>query len=156
MRGYEHPYGMKCLQNISKLNGCQATNYQKPPHAYMVNINGNNLFNFFSSYTKDVIIYVLIVFWFRYKCGYGPKDYRENSTHTWSIKWGCLMWFSIKRLYTQPDVAEITIYHKAHTWTDGSFAHGEHDLESIFRMSCYAPRMSQALKDHIWAQLSLG
>jgi hypothetical protein len=23
-------------------------------------------------------------------------------------------------------------------------------------MSCYAPRMSQILKDHIWAQLSLG
>ncbi len=32
----------------------------------------------------------------------------------------------------------------------------EHDPKSISRMSCYAPRMSQALKDHIWAQLSLG
>ncbi len=53
-------------------------------------------------------------------------------------------------------MAEITIYHKAHTQTDGSFAHGEHDLESIFCMFCYAPHMSQALKDHIWAQLSLG
>jgi hypothetical protein len=53
-------------------------------------------------------------------------------------------------------VAEITIYHKAHTRTDGSFAHGEHDPESISRMSRYAPRMSQALKDHIWAQLNLG
>ncbi len=52
-------------------------------------------------------------------------------------------------------MAEITIYHKAHTQTDGSFAHGEHDLESIFRMSRCAPRMSQALKDHIWAQLNL-
>ncbi len=48
------------------------------------------------------------------------------------------------------------IYHKAHTWTYGSFAHGEHDSESISCMFCYAPRMSQALKDHIWAQLSLG
>jgi hypothetical protein len=53
-------------------------------------------------------------------------------------------------------VAEITIYHKAHTRTDGSFAHGEHDLESISRMSHYAPCMSQTLKDHIWAQLNLG
>jgi hypothetical protein len=53
-------------------------------------------------------------------------------------------------------VAKITIYHKANTRTDGSFAHGEHDPESISRMSRYAPRMSQALKDHIWAQLSLG
>ncbi len=64
--------------------------------------------------------------------------------------------FSIKRLYTRPDVAEITIYHKAHTRIDGSFAHGEHDPESISRMFHYAPRMSQTLKDHIWAQLSLG
>jgi hypothetical protein len=53
-------------------------------------------------------------------------------------------------------VVEITIYHKAHTRIDGSFAHGEHDPESIFHMSHYAPRMSQALKDHIWPQLSLG
>ncbi len=53
-------------------------------------------------------------------------------------------------------MAKITIYHKAHTQTDGSFTHGEHDLESIFCMFHYAPRMSQALKDHIWAQLSLG
>jgi hypothetical protein len=36
------------------------------------------------------------------------------------------------------------------------FTHGEHDPESISRMSRYAPHMSQALKDHIWAQLSLG
>jgi hypothetical protein len=53
-----------------------------------------------------------------------------------------------------PDVAKITIYHKAHTRTNGSFAHGEHDLESIFRMSHYAQHMSQALKE--WAQLNLG
>jgi len=52
-------------------------------------------------------------------------------------------------------VAEITIYHKVHTRIDGSFAHGEHDPESNSRMSRYVPRMSQALKDHIWAQLSL-
>jgi hypothetical protein len=57
---------------------------------------------------------------------------------------------------TQPNVVEVTIYHKAHTQTDGSFTHGEHDSKSISRMSCYAPCMSQALKDHIWAQLSLG
>ncbi len=53
-------------------------------------------------------------------------------------------------------MVEITIYHKAHTRIDGSFAHGEHDSKSISHMSHYAPRMSQALKDHIWAQLSLG
>jgi hypothetical protein len=122
----------------------------------MVNIYGINLFYFFNSYTKDVIIYILKVFWSRYQCGYGLEDYRENSTHTRFIKRGCLASFLIKRLYTRPNVAEITIYHKAHTRTDGSFAHGEHDPESISHLFHYAPRMSQALKDHIWAQLNLG
>jgi hypothetical protein len=28
--------------------------------------------------------------------------------------------------------------------------------ESTFYVSCYVSRMSQALKDHIWAQLNLG
>jgi len=62
MRGYEHPCGMECLQKLSKPNGCQATNYQKQPPAYVVNIYGIHLFNFLNSYTNDVIIYVLKVF----------------------------------------------------------------------------------------------
>jgi len=143
MRGYKHPYGMECLQKLSKPNGCQATNYQKPPWAYVANIYGINLFNFFNSYTKDVIIYILKVFWSRYQCVYGPKDYRKNSTHIQSIKQRCLTSFLIKCVYTWPDVAKITIYHKAHTWTDGSFAHGEHDPESISHMSHYAPHMCE-------------
>jgi hypothetical protein len=60
MRGYEHLCGMECLQKLFKPNECQATNYQKPPRTYMVNII--NLFNFFNSYTKNVIIYILNVF----------------------------------------------------------------------------------------------
>jgi len=95
-------------------------------------------------------------FRFKYQCGYGLEDYREDLTHTWSIKWRCPVSFSIKRLYTLPDVAKIMIYHKAHTRADGSFTHGEHDPKSIFYMSYYVPHMSQTLKDHIWAQLSLG
>ncbi len=65
-KGYGHPHEMECLQKISKLNRCQTTNYQKPPRAYMVNIHGINIFNFFNSYTKNVIIYNLNVFWSRY------------------------------------------------------------------------------------------
>jgi hypothetical protein len=53
---------MECLQKLSKPKGCQTTNYQKPLRAYMVNIYGINLFNFFNSYTKDVIIYILKFF----------------------------------------------------------------------------------------------
>jgi hypothetical protein len=74
-------------KSFSKPNRCQATNYQKPPQANMVNIYGINLFFFLNSYTKDVIIYILKVFWFRYQCGYGPKDYRENSTHIRCLAW---------------------------------------------------------------------
>ncbi len=61
----------------------------------------------------------------------------------------------INRLYTWPNVAKITINHKAHRLVNGSFTHGEHGLESIFCMFHYAPCMSQTLKDQIWAQLSL-
>ncbi len=39
---------------------------------------------------------------------------------------------------------------------NGEPAHGKHDLDSIVRPSFFAPRMSQALKDHIWTQLGLG
>ncbi len=156
MRGYKHPHGMECLQKLSKPNGCQTNNYQKPHRAYMVNIYGTNIFYFFNSYPKDVIIYVFRVFWSRYQCEYGPEDYWENSTNIRSVKQGCLASFSIKHLYTRLVVSEIIIYHKAHTRTDGSFAHGEHDSKSISCMSFYAPCTSQALKDHIWAQLSLG
>jgi hypothetical protein len=53
---------MECLQKLSNPNGCQTTNYQKPPQAYVVNIYGINLFYFFNSYTKDVNIYILRVF----------------------------------------------------------------------------------------------
>jgi hypothetical protein len=57
----------------------------------------------------------------------------------------------LNQMSTRPDVVDITIYHKAYTQIDGSFAHGEHDPESISYMSPYAPHMSQILKDHIWA-----
>jgi hypothetical protein len=41
-------------------------------------------------------------------------------------------------------------------WINGELAHGKHDLDSIARPSFFVPRMSQALKDHIWTQLGLG
>jgi hypothetical protein len=66
------------------------------------------------------------------------------------------MSFLIKHLYTRPNVAEIMIYHKAHTWVIRSFVHGEHEPKSISCMCHYATHMSQTLKDHTWAQLSLG
>ncbi len=66
---------MECLQKLFEPNECQATKYQKPPHAHVLNIYGINLFYFFNSYTKDVIIYILKVFWSRYQSEYGLEDY---------------------------------------------------------------------------------
>jgi hypothetical protein len=59
------------------------------------------------------------------------------------------MSFSIKRLYTWPDVVEITIYHKAHTRTNGSFAHGEHDPKSISCMFHYSMHVTSIEGPHM-------
>jgi hypothetical protein len=64
---------------------------------------------------------------------------------------------SQSNVYTyDPMWPKITIYHKAYTKVNRSFAHGEHDPESISCMFHSVPCMSQTLKDHIWTQLSLG
>jgi hypothetical protein len=52
-------------------------------------------------------------------------------------------------------VVEIIFYHQLHTRANDEPAHGKHDLDSILRPIFFAPRMSQALKDHIWTQLGL-
>ncbi len=53
-------------------------------------------------------------------------------------------------------MVEIVFYHRPHTRINDEPTHGKHDLDSIARPSFFAPRMSQALKDHIWTQLGLG
>jgi hypothetical protein len=59
------------------------------------------------------------------------------------------------QMYTRLEVAKIIFYHQLHTQINGEHAHGKHDLDSIVRPSFFAPRMSQAFKDHIWTQLGL-
>ncbi len=94
--------------------------------------------------------------WCRYECGYGSKDDHDDSNHTSSIKHGCLVAFSVKQLYVWPEVVEISFYHYAQILIKGEPTHSQDDLECIARMSLYAFQMSQAFKDHIWTQLSLG
>jgi hypothetical protein len=53
-------------------------------------------------------------------------------------------------------VAKIIFYYRPHTQINGEPAHGKHDLDSIVQQPFFAPRMSQAFKDHIWTQLGLG
>jgi hypothetical protein len=92
----------------------------------------------------------------RYKCGYGPKDHHEDPNHMKLIKHNYLPHFSIKRLYTWPNVVEITFYHRTHTQANGDPSHGACDPRSTSLMSTYAPHMSHKLKDFIWTQLGLG
>jgi hypothetical protein len=91
-----------------------------------------------------------------YECGYGPKDHCKNPNHMRSIKRGCLAHFSIKRLYTWPNVVEITFYHWTHIWANGDPTHGACDLGSTSWMLAYAPHVSHKLKEFIWTQLGLG
>jgi hypothetical protein len=88
-------------------------------------------------------------------CGYGLEDNHGNQSHNRSIKWGCLAQFWIRWLYTWPKMAEIIFYHRSHTWINGEPTHGKHDLDSIAQPSSFALWVSQAFKDHIWAQLGL-
>jgi hypothetical protein len=84
-------------------------------------------------------------------------DHYKNPNHGWrSMKRGCLTSFSIKQLYIWLEVVELSFYHRAHTWINGEPTHGQHDPNSMAHISQYTPQMSQALKDHICTQLSLG
>jgi len=75
----------------------------------------------------------------RKECKYGLEDHYGDLDHTSSIKHGCLVAFSIKRLYVQLEVVEISFYHHAHTRSKGELTHGKHDLEFVTWMSLYAP-----------------
>jgi hypothetical protein len=67
---------------------------------------------------------------YKYQCGYGPKDHYGKFNHTRSIECGYWAHFSIKQLYTWPKVVEIIIYHQTYTQASGELAHDAHDLES--------------------------
>ncbi len=53
-------------------------------------------------------------------------------------------------------MAKIIFYHWPHTRANGEHVHGKDSIDSIVQPFFLAPRMSQALKDHIWTQLGLG
>jgi hypothetical protein len=86
----------------------------------------------------------------RYECGYGPKDHCEDPNHMRSIKCGCLAHFSIKTLYTRPDVVETIFYHRTDTQANEDFIHDACDPGSTSRMLAYVPHVSHKLKEFIW------
>jgi hypothetical protein len=75
----------------------------------------------------------------RKECRYGLEDHCGDLDHISFIKHGCLVAFSIKRLYVQLEVVEISFYHHAHTCSKGEPTHDEDDLEFVAWMSLYAP-----------------
>jgi hypothetical protein len=62
-----------------------------------------------------------------YECAYGPEDNRFDPLHKRFIKRGYLDRFSVKQLYTYPNVAEIAYYVVEYKRLDGSIAHGPKD-----------------------------
>jgi hypothetical protein len=85
---------------------------------------------------------------YKYECGYGPKDPRKDPDHMKSIKCG---YFTFPASgFTQPNVVEITFYHQTHIWANGDPAHG------ISRTLAYAPCVFHKLKEFMWTQLRLG
>jgi hypothetical protein len=107
----------------------------------------------FKTYKPFPLVKKMETMFCMYKCGYGPKDHHKDPNHMRSIKHGCLAHFSIKRLYTWPNVVEIIFYHQIHTQANGDPIHGACDSGSTLGMSTYAPSMSHKLKEFIWTQL---
>jgi hypothetical protein len=66
-----------------------------------------------------------------------------------------IIWFSIKRFYTWPDVVEITFYNQIHTQANGDHVHDACDSRFTSQILRYAPCVSHKLKEFIWTQLRL-
>jgi hypothetical protein len=84
---------------------------------------------FFKCPSQTHMIFTIRMFC-RYDCAYGLDDHHNDPNHARSIKRGCLAAFSIKRLYTQPNVVDLCFYHRTHTRMTGEPAHGEWDLDT--------------------------
>ncbi len=96
------------------------------------------------------------ILFYRYERGYGLEDHHEDPNHMKLIKHSCLAHFSIKRLYTRPNVVEIIFYDRTHTWANGDPVQNACDSGSTSWMLTYAPRVFHRLKEFIWTQLGLG
>jgi hypothetical protein len=79
----------------------------------------------------------------------------KDPNHMRSIKCRYLPHFSIKMLYTRPDVVEIIFYHRIHIWANGDPTHDACDPRSKSVMLTYAPHVYHKLKKFIWTQLGL-
>ncbi len=99
---------------------------------------------------------LIINIFYKYECVYVPNDHCNDSNHARLIKQGCLVAFSIKQLYTWPNVMELCFYHWRCIQANSELAHGQRYPKSSIYMSKYDPQTFQFLKDHIWIQLNLG
>jgi len=144
--------------------------YKWMPHKQMSRCQGSKIILAIFGIFLFTFIFMLLLFHFchtlhnsrfgnwphlcKYACEYELGDNHENNTQ--SIKWRCLVQFSIRWLYTRHEVVEMIFYHKPHTHFSGEPTHGKHDPNSITRSFFFTPQMSQTLKDCIWGQLVFG
>ncbi|KAL9176917.1 hypothetical protein ABFS82_01G025500 [Erythranthe guttata] len=109
-----------------------------------------------------------------YWCSYGPEDYRDiepqigenTSTKPSSGKGsrpgrrhmmrGCICHFTVKRLYTRPQLALIIYNQRSHVDKSGAPCHGILDQESVGTRAMYAPRISEELRQKVMSLLHVG
>ncbi|KAL3650852.1 hypothetical protein CASFOL_007255 [Castilleja foliolosa] len=109
-----------------------------------------------------------------YWCSYGPEDYRDNEPHIGEnmstrpisgkgsrpgrrhMMRGCICHFTVKRLYTRPQIALIIYNQRNHVDKSGAPCHGVLDQESVGTRAMYAPRISEELRQKVIAMLHAG
>ncbi len=150
---------MEHLQEFVPSRKCKKINNKKSPQTYLVWFQKlKTLFHW--SFLQVIGLVVLVSFdlieWKLCFLGMnvvnGLMDHCKDPNHMRSINRNCLAHFSIKRLYTRPNVVEITFYHHTHIRTNGNLAHNACDPRSTSQMSMYAPCVFHKLKEFIWTQ----
>ncbi|GFP80299.1 hypothetical protein PHJA_000173300 [Phtheirospermum japonicum] len=109
-----------------------------------------------------------------YWCSYGPEDYRDNEPHIGEnpstrpatgkgsrpgrrhMMRGCICHFTVKRLYTRPEIALIIYNQRNHVDKSGAPCHGVLDQESVGTRAMYAPRISEELRQKVISMLHVG
>lgn len=69
---------------------------------------------------------------------------------------GCLCHFTVKRLYTRPQIALVIYNQRNHVDKEGAPCHGIHDQEAVGTRAMYAPRISEELRLKVMSMLHVG
>jgi len=115
-------------------------------------------FVFQMSFTNTMIIPIRM--FCRYDYAYGPNDHHNDPNRARSIKQGCLATFSIKWLYTWPNVMELCFYHWtrpnkwwASTWQTKSWIINSHVIVCTLNFTIFKRSHIQSSLRHTTKQI---